>query len=111
MKLLGAVDKAKGHVSVSLKKSAVQGTLANKFTFDMLEVGMVVAGEVKKVESFGIFVYLSNSKLQGLCHISQVRNHCPRTFPSVALLPKGSLLTPSPVHNCRRFCHPRFLDF
>ena len=68
-----SIDKEKNLVSITLKKSAVVGKSGEgQFTFDKLEIGMVVAGEIKKVESFGLFVFLARSRLQGLCHISQV---------------------------------------
>eukprot|EP00055_Hartaetosiga_balthica_P017410 m.116504 g.116504 ORF g.116504 m.116504 type:complete len:2001 (-) comp9307_c0_seq1:69-6071(-) len=63
-----------GKIEFSLKKSVLDpssGGNAEKVTFDSLEVGSVVTGNVKRVESFGVFISISNSKLTGMAHISE----------------------------------------
>jgi rRNA biogenesis protein RRP5 len=37
-----------------------------------LSEGQIVDGKVKKVEDYGIFIQIGDSKLSGLCHKSQV---------------------------------------
>ena len=55
---------------MSLKRSVV---LAKKrVLFTDVEVGQIIRGTVKSVQSFGVFVRLRNSELSGLCHISEV---------------------------------------
>lgn len=40
--------------------------------FSELEVGQIIKGKVKSLQSFGVFVTLKNSDISGLCHISEV---------------------------------------
>jgi ribosomal protein S1 len=41
-------------------------------TFESLSDGDVVTGIVSKIEKYGVFIQINNSRLRGLCHISQV---------------------------------------
>ena len=64
------IDTKKEQISMSLKRSVV---LAKKrVLFSDVEVGQIIRGAVKSVQSFGVFVRLRNSELSGLCHISEV---------------------------------------
>lgn len=38
--------------------------------------GQTVHGHVKKVEDYGLFIELDDSKVSGLCHKSEVNKHC-----------------------------------
>lgn len=37
-------------------------------------VGQKVEGTVKKIEDYGLFIQIQDSKLSGLCHKTQVRS-------------------------------------
>jgi predicted RNA-binding protein with RPS1 domain len=41
-------------------------------TLESLEVGETVTGRVRKVESFGVFIAIADSLLQGLAHVSEL---------------------------------------
>ncbi|KAI3518805.1 hypothetical protein L1887_07619 [Cichorium endivia] len=40
--------------------------------FSSLNVGEIVSGRVKRIESFGLFIAIDQSKLVGLCHVSEL---------------------------------------
>lgn len=42
---------------------------------DLVEASKV-EGVVKKIEDYGLFIEIANSKLRGLCHKSEVRHDC-----------------------------------
>ena len=60
-----------GKIEFSLKRSAVVSAAAKPVRYSDLKIGQTVAGVVKRVESFGVFVAIDNSKLTGLAHISE----------------------------------------
>lgn len=43
-------------------------------SFNDLQVGKKVDGKVKKVEDYGIFISINDTKMTGLCHKSEVEN-------------------------------------
>ena len=63
---------------LSLRRSDVDGTVyepeaaAGGLTFDDLYMGRVVAGRVRAVRDFGVFVRLEGGKVDGLCHATEV---------------------------------------
>lgn len=66
-------DKDSGHVQMSLRKSHIDGTYQKPLTFADITVGDVVEGRIAKVESFGVFIVVSNSEnVRGLCHRSEI---------------------------------------
>ena len=67
------VDPKRKRIELSLKQSVVDpdNFLAPK-TFGSLSVGDKLSGSVKRVQTYGVFVALDNSKLSGLVHISEV---------------------------------------
>ena len=65
-----SVEVKKEQVDLSLKRSVVLGK--RRVGWSDLQVGQVVAGAVKSVQSFGVFVRIRGSELDGLCHISEV---------------------------------------
>lgn len=66
-------DKDSGHIQMSLKRSHIDGTYQKPLTFSDLKVGDVVEGRIAKVESFGVFIVVSNSEnVRGLCHRSEI---------------------------------------
>lgn len=67
------VDKDSGHIQMSLRKSHVDGTYKPPMTFSDLNVGDIVDGKIAKIESFGVFIVLTNSEnIRGLCHRSEI---------------------------------------
>jgi ribosomal protein S1 len=79
------VDPASKKVQLSLRKADVIGGIAEGggkggkggedddeggMKFDDLEEQMHVKGTITKVEAYGCFIRLKNSRLSGLCHIS-----------------------------------------
>lgn len=40
--------------------------------FSSLNVGEIISGRVKRIESFGLFIAIDQSKLVGLCHVSEL---------------------------------------
>ncbi|KAK5098378.1 rRNA biogenesis protein rrp5 [Lithohypha guttulata] len=68
-----ALDKDSGHIRMSLRKSHIDGTYRPPVTFNDLQVGEIVEAKVAKIETFGIFVVVSNSaNVRGLCHRSEI---------------------------------------
>lgn len=57
--------KDSGEVELSLTSSA-------GLTTEQLSVGDLVSGKVKAVESFGLFIRLENSKIDGFVHKSEI---------------------------------------
>lgn len=45
---------------------------SSKATITSVNAGQKVDGIVKKIESYGLFILIDGSKLQGLCHKSEV---------------------------------------
>ena len=67
------VDKASGHVQMSLKDSIIKSDYKPPVTFGDLKVGDIVTAKVAKVEAFGVFILVDNSEnVRGLCHRSEI---------------------------------------
>eukprot|EP00501_MAST-03F_sp_TOSAG23-6_P001305 GSMAST32.ASY1.ANO1.1353.1 assembled CDS len=65
----------KRRIELSLKESVVNGSgeegkMSKSFTD--FEKGAIVTGRVRRVTKFGVFVRLTNSEVDGLCHMTQV---------------------------------------
>ncbi|MCO5551934.1 hypothetical protein L7F22_005441 [Adiantum nelumboides] len=69
-----SLEPLSGFVEMSLRSSFLNDELNNSKMLALKEihVGDMVTGVVTRVESYGIFISISNSKIVGLCHISQV---------------------------------------
>ncbi|KAF8768533.1 hypothetical protein HU200_007543 [Digitaria exilis] len=68
-----SVDPSSGKVEASLRKNT--GSKLEKvddINFSDLHVGDIIDGQVKRVESFGLFVTIRSSELVGLCHVSEL---------------------------------------
>ena len=62
-----------GQVQMSLKASVIDKDYIAPLTFKDLSVGQVVTGKIRKVEDFGVFIVVDNSKnVSGLCHVSEM---------------------------------------
>jgi rRNA biogenesis protein RRP5 len=68
-----SVDKATGHVQMSLKASMLKADYVAPLTLTDLKVGDVVTGKVAQVKDFGVFIVVNNSmNIRGLCHRSEI---------------------------------------
>ncbi|ONM52181.1 Ribosomal protein S1-like1 [Zea mays] len=68
-----STDPSSGRVEASLRKTT--GSKLEKLddiSYSDLHVGDIVDGQVKRVESFGLFVTIRRSELVGLCHVSEL---------------------------------------
>jgi rRNA biogenesis protein RRP5 len=65
------IDANNKQIELSLKKSSIDPSF-KLLTIQDLKPEMIVSGEVKKIESFGMFILIDNSSIRGLCHISEV---------------------------------------
>ncbi|KAI5068389.1 hypothetical protein GOP47_0016734 [Adiantum capillus-veneris] len=72
-----SLEPLSGFVEMSLRRSLSKDELndSKMLTLKEVHVGDVVTGVVARIESYGIFVSISNSKTVGLCHISQVSDN------------------------------------
>ncbi|EOD50642.1 putative rrna biogenesis protein rrp5 protein [Neofusicoccum parvum UCRNP2] len=67
------VDPLLNHVQMSLKASILDKDYVPPLVFDDMKPGMVITGKVRKVEDFGVFIVVDNSKnVSGLCHRSEI---------------------------------------
>ncbi|KAI4283757.1 MAG: hypothetical protein L6R35_005060 [Caloplaca aegaea] len=67
------VDTTLNHVQMSLKKSHIDSTYKPPLTFNDMTVGQIVAGKIRKVEDFGVFIVVDDSaNVSGLCHRTQM---------------------------------------
>jgi rRNA biogenesis protein RRP5 len=53
-------------------RSGDRATTGTKLQLSDLLEGQKVQGRVKKIEEFGIFIQIDDSKVSGLCHKSEV---------------------------------------
>ncbi|KAI9816738.1 MAG: rRNA biogenesis protein rrp5 [Phylliscum demangeonii] len=68
-----AVDPLLNHVQMSLKESVLAKHYVPPITFNDLQVGQMITGKVRKVETFGVFIVADNStNVSGLCHRSEI---------------------------------------
>ncbi|KAL1645997.1 rRNA biogenesis protein rrp5 [Diplodia intermedia] len=67
------VDPQLNHVQISLKASMLDKDYVPPVTFEDMKAGMIITGKVRKVEDFGVFIVVDNSKnVSGLCHRSEI---------------------------------------
>ncbi|MCO5547403.1 hypothetical protein L7F22_000851 [Adiantum nelumboides] len=69
-----SLEPLSGFVEMSLRSSFLNDESNNSKMLALKEihVGDMVTGVVARIESYGIFISICNSKIVGLCHISQV---------------------------------------
>jgi rRNA biogenesis protein RRP5 len=61
------------NAQMTLKKSVVEGQYVQLLEFSDMEVGQIVTAKVRRVEDFGVFLVVDNSRnVSGLCHVSQI---------------------------------------
>ena len=66
-----SIDTERNQIELTLKKSELDPN-CKSITIEDLEAETIVSGEVKKIEKFGMFILIDNSRIRGLCHISEV---------------------------------------
>ncbi|PWA39554.1 RNA binding protein [Artemisia annua] len=60
-------------IEVSLRKtSGMKESNSDVSDFGSLHAGEIISGRVKRIESFGLFITIDQSKLVGLCHVSEL---------------------------------------
>ncbi|KAL6599504.1 hypothetical protein ACP70R_045641 [Stipagrostis hirtigluma subsp. patula] len=68
-----STDPSSGKVELSLRKSTgSKSERLNDISYSDLHEGDIVDGQVKRVESYGLFVTIRSSDLVGLCHVSEL---------------------------------------
>ncbi|XP_051148647.1 rRNA biogenesis protein RRP5 [Andrographis paniculata] len=68
-----SVEPLSKRVEVSLKtSSAASGQQLDPFLLNQITLGDTIAGRVKRIESFGLFISIDNTNVVGLCHISEL---------------------------------------
>lgn len=68
-----SAEPVSGKVEVSLRKStASKSQKLDDISYSDLHVGDIIDGQVKRVESYGLFVTIQSSELVGLCHVSEL---------------------------------------
>lgn len=68
-----SAEPISGKVEVSLRKGT--GSKSQKLgdiSYSDLHVGDIIDGQVKRVETYGLFVTIKSSELVGLCHVSEL---------------------------------------
>ncbi|XP_021753643.1 rRNA biogenesis protein RRP5-like isoform X2 [Chenopodium quinoa] len=66
-----SVEPLSKRVEVTLKADN-KNSRSELSNFGSLNVGDVVRGRIKRVESFGLFIVIDNVNLVGLCHVSEI---------------------------------------
>ncbi|CAN6203351.1 unnamed protein product [Urochloa humidicola] len=68
-----STDPSSGRVEASLRKnSASKLEKPDDISYSDLHVGDIIDGQVKRVESYGLFVTIRSSELVGLCYVSEL---------------------------------------
>ena len=70
----GSVDKENRKIEMSFRTKSSTAGGDSLLTLRDFEAGQTVHGHVKKVEDYGLFIELDDSKVSGLCHKSEVRS-------------------------------------
>ncbi|KAF1815188.1 nucleic acid-binding protein [Eremomyces bilateralis CBS 781.70] len=67
------VDTDTNQLQLSLKESVLNPDYVRPLGLDDIKRGQVVTGKVRKVEDYGVFILVDNSKnVSGLCHRSEI---------------------------------------
>lgn len=66
-----SIDVQSNQVEMSFRSS--DPSKRSNVTLRDLQKGMKITGSVKKVEDYGLFINIDNSRLSALCHKSEVR--------------------------------------
>jgi rRNA biogenesis protein RRP5 len=69
------VDKENRKIEMSFCTKSSSTGKASLLTLRDFQEGQIVHGHVKKVEDYGLFIELDDSKVSGLCHKSEVSRY------------------------------------
>lgn len=67
-----SVDKENRKIEMSFRTKSSNTSKASLLTLRDFQEGQTVHGHVKKVEDYGLFIEIDDSKVSGLCHKSEV---------------------------------------
>ncbi|KAF3441966.1 hypothetical protein FNV43_RR15882 [Rhamnella rubrinervis] len=67
-----SVEPLSKRVEVTLKTLNENAPKSEIENLSSLHVGDVISGRIKRVESYGLFITIDNTKLVGLCHVSEL---------------------------------------
>ncbi|KDP21906.1 hypothetical protein JCGZ_03044 [Jatropha curcas] len=68
-----SVEPLSKRVEVTLKKSSSRNAaISGPNDWSTLHVGDIIAGRIKRVESYGLFITIDHTNLVGLCHVSEL---------------------------------------
>ncbi|KAG9243326.1 hypothetical protein BJ878DRAFT_553142 [Calycina marina] len=68
-----AANEANNFIQMSLKESVLDRNFTPPVMFESIKEGDIIEGKIRKVEDFGVFIVISNSKnVSGLCHQSEM---------------------------------------
>ncbi|WJX11337.1 hypothetical protein P8452_01962 [Trifolium repens] len=68
-----SAEPLSNRVEVTLKTSTVSSTSKSEISdLGKFNVGDVISGRIKRVESFGLFIAIDNTNVVGLCHVSEI---------------------------------------
>ena len=68
------MDKENRKIEMSFRTKSNTISKDSLLTLRDFQEGQIVHGHVKKVEDYGLFIELDDSKVSGLCHKSEVRS-------------------------------------
>ncbi|KAF8445766.1 U3 snoRNP-associated protein Rrp5 [Boletus edulis BED1] len=69
------IDTANKKVEMTFRSGDLTRAPSNSLTLSDLREGQKVAGRVKRIEQYGIFIGIEGSKISGLCHKSQLSDN------------------------------------
>jgi len=82
-----SVDKENRKIEMSFRTKPNTANKASLLTLRDFQKGQTVHGHVKKVEDYGLFIEVDDSKVSGLCHKSEVSRHSMSISPGSTLMP------------------------
>ena len=80
------MDKENRKIEMSFRTKSNTANKALLLTLRDFQKGQTVHGHVKKVEDYGLFIEVDDSKVSGLCHKSEVSGHPMNLSPSSTLM-------------------------
>jgi len=86
-----AIDAARGHVELSLRKA----DSGPRLTVEQMSVGDILSGRVKAVEKYGLFVRLDNSAVDALVHRTEISDSASVSLESYqpgSLIPRAKVV-------------------
>ncbi|KAK7059164.1 rRNA biogenesis protein rrp5 [Paramarasmius palmivorus] len=70
-----SVDVEAKKVEMTFRSGDLNRVRSSAVTLSDLSAGQIVDGKVKRVEDYGLFIEIDNSKLSGLCHKSELSDN------------------------------------